>query len=389
MDITHLQRMSVPDFGPFPLDVETPCVLVDGARLAANIERVAAIGRCHRVAVRPHIKTHKSVDIARMQMQAGACGVTASKVDEALVFVRAGIPSVTCAYPVLDGAKLDRLLAVGRDYDCDLRCLADSDAGVTALHQAGERAGLVIPVSMKIDVGLHRCGVAVDDPALLRLASRVHHSPHLEFVGILSHAGQAYAAKDSAGVLAVARAEATLMRRAKALLEEHGVPVSEVSVGSTPTVLASDDYEGITEIRPGNYVFMDRTPVRLGLAQQSEVALTVLATVVSKNEQWLIIDAGSKTLSSDGGAHGAGATDFGLAYPLGAGGELGAPLVIGRLSEEHGWIINEGANLAIGDKVRIVPNHSCVVVNLRDRLALMGAGGELRSMNIDARGLIR
>ncbi|MBU1004116.1 MAG: alanine racemase [Proteobacteria bacterium] len=379
----------MPDFGPLPSEIETPCVLVDSERLSANIARVAAIGRRFGLAVRPHIKTHKSVEIARMQMRAGACGVTASKVDEALVFVRAGIPSVTCAYPVIDGAKLDRLLAAGAEHGCDVRCLADSEAGVTALHQAGRRSGRVVPVLLKIDVGLHRCGVATDSPAVARLGARIHNSPHLEFRGILSHAGQAYAAKDAAEVRAVVRTEAALMRQARAVLEGIELPVPEVSVGSTPTVLASDDYEGITEIRPGNYVFLDRTPVRLGLAKESEVALTVLASVISANDDWLIIDAGSKTLSSDGGAHGAGAVDFGLAYPVRGDGSLGMALSIGRLSEEHGWIRRGNSDLTIGGRVRILPNHSCVVAGLRERMLLVGPAGASQELRVDARGRIR
>jgi len=376
----------MPHFGPLPPVLETPRVLVDCLRLEANIARAAVIAREAGVNLRPHIKTHKSVDIARMQLAAGASGVTASRADEAIVFLQAGIPSVTSAYPIVEAAKLDRLLLAARTAGAKLRCLADSDAGVTALHKAGERAGAPVSVFLKIDVGLHRCGVEVDDPALPRLAARIHGSPYLEFKGLLSHAGQAYAAASASEVRAIARTEASLMRRAKALLEGRGIPVPEVSVGSTPTVLASDDYDGITEIRPGNYVFMDRTPVRLGLADEDEVALTVLASVVSVNERWVIVDAGSKTLSSDGGAHGAGAGDFGKAYPVRADGSLGEPLAVGRLSEEHGWLANNGAGLAVGDRVRILPNHACVVANLQDSLMLIEPGGEFRPLPIQARG---
>lgn len=379
----------MPDFGPLPQHLETPCALVDGRRLAANIERVAAIARREGVALRPHVKTHKSLDIAHMQLAAGACGVTASKVDEAVVFLRGGVGSVTCAYPVSDGAKLDRLLDAAAETGAEVRCLADSDAVVTALHRAGERAGCVVPVFLKIDVGLHRCGLEADDPALPRLASRIHHSPHLELAGILSHAGQAYAAADAAGVREVARTEAVLMRRARAVIEGHGVPVPEVSVGSTPTVLASDDFDGITEIRPGNYVFMDRTPVRLGLAREDEVALTVLATVVGVNDHWIIVDSGSKTLSSDGGAHGAGAAGYGLARPVSQDGSLGRRLRLGRLSEEHGWIANDGEGAVVGDRVRILPNHACVVANLQPEFTLVDGGGTVRLLPVSARGALR
>lgn len=352
------------NFGPIPEHVETPCALVDRERLAANIARVAAIGERHGLAVRPHAKTHKSVELARRQLAAGAVGVTVSQAAEALDFVRAGVPSVTCAYPYVQAAQLDRLLAEAGKRGCDLRLTADSDAGLAALRRAGERAGLVLPVFLKIDVGLHRCGVVEDSPCLKRLVAEIADSPHLALAGILSHAGHAYAAADPEGVRAVAREEAAIMRRVKGRLEGMGLEVREVSVGSTPTVLASDDFEGLTEIRPGNYVFLDRMCVRLGLAAMDEVALTVLATVIGDNDEWVIVDAGSKILSSDGGPHGAAASDFGLAFPVLSDGSLAEPLRVGRLSEEHGWLARGGLDLAIGSKVRILPNHSCVVANL-------------------------
>lgn len=373
----------IPDFGPVPQGVETPAVLVDATRLAANIARVAAIGHRAGVAVRPHIKTHKSIEIARMQMLAGAVGITASKCDEALVFINAGLPSVTCAYPIADPRKLDRLLAGAEAAGCDLRLMADSEALVVALEDAAGRLGRIIPVYLKIDVGLHRCGLEVEAPALPLLATRIEAAPWLALAGILSHAGQAYGATDASGARAVAHDEAVLMRRAKARIEAAGVPVPEVSVGSTPTVLASDDYAGITEIRPGNYVFMDRTPIRLGLCAASETALTVLATVVAVNAQFIIVDAGSKVLSSDGGAHGAlGAGGFGLAWPVRGGGSL----PVARLSEEHGWLERGKANLSVGDVVRILPNHACVVANLASVLLLVDAAGGAQPLRVDARG---
>lgn len=373
---------ATPDFGPLPKGVETPAVLVDAARLAANIRRGAAIAAQAGVSLRPHIKTHKSLAIARMQLDAGAVGITASKTDEALVFIRGGVPSVTCAYPVIDACKLDRLVAAAKEHGCDLRLMADSDAAVTALHEAGERSGAVLPVFLKIDVGLHRCGLEPDDPRLPRLAGRIHGSPHLTFGGILSHAGHSYGASHAAEVQTIAREEAAAMRGVRDVLLTQGIPVPCVSVGATPTVLAADDFEGVNELRPGNYVFMDRTPVRLGLCDEADVALTVLATVVSVNDRYALVDAGSKVLSSDGGAHGAkGAGGFGLAWTIPA---EGAPMTVARLSEEHGWLSHEGNPPRIGSQVRILPNHSCVVANLARDLLLVDERGA-RALRVDAR----
>ncbi len=373
------------DFGPWPADLETPAVLVDSARLAANIARVADIARRAGVALRPHVKTHKSLEIARMQLAAGACGLTCSKADEALVFIRGGAPSVTCAYPIADPRKLDRLLQAAGEAGCDLRLMADSRAVAVALSAAAIRNRRTVPVYLKIDVGLHRCGLAHDDPALPLLGAYVHEAPGLTLAGILSHAGQAYGANSAAGVRAVARTEASLMRSARDRLLAAGLPVAEVSVGSTPTVLASDDTEGVTEIRPGNYVFMDRTPLRLGLCEEHEVALTVLATVVGVNDRYALTDAGSKVLSSDGGAHGApGSGGFGLAWPE----DGGRPLPVARLSEEHGWLEHGGDFPAVGSRVRILPNHACVVANLAECLFLTGEE-EPRALTVDARGRTR
>lgn len=357
----------MPDFGPLPEVFSTPCAVVDKKRLENNIKRVAAISKAHGVAVRPHIKTHKSVDIAHWQLEAGAVGVTASRVPEAMVFIRGGVPSVTCAYPETDPQKLGALLDAAKEHCCEVRCMADSVAVVEALQAVANRKGLELPVFLKIDVGLHRCGLPEDSPELLALAQTVQDADNLYLQGILSHAGQAYAAAGKQECRDIAREEARVMRRVKAKLEAAGVCVPEVSVGSTPTVLAGDDFEGITEIRPGNYVFMDRTPIRLGLVGEDEVALTVLATVISRNDEWLIVDAGSKTLSSDGGAHGqSGSGGFGIAYPIGGG----AGLTVGRLSEEHGWIVRADSELSVGDVVRILPNHSCVVANLARKLVI-------------------
>lgn len=376
--------LSAPDLGPVPQGVETPAVLVDAVRLAANIRRVADIAAQAGAALRPHIKTHKSLDIARMQLAAGAVGVTASKADEALVFLAGGVPSITCAYPILDPRKLDRLLAAAREHCCDLRLMADSDAGITALHEAAARNAMVLPVFLKIDVGLHRCGVEPGDPRLPRLAARVHGSPHLALAGILSHAGHAYGAEDAAAVRRIASEEAAAMRSVRDLLQGRGIPVPEVSVGATPTVLAGGDLAGVTELRPGNFVFLDRTPVRQGLAGEADVALTVLATVVSVNDRHALVDAGSKVLSSDGGAHGAGGAGFGTAWPV---GWAGGPMPVARLSEEHGWLEHGGTPPDVGALVRILPNHACPVANLARRLLLVEESG-VRPLDVHARARV-
>ena len=371
-------------------EIETPAVVVDRERLLANLARVRDLATVHGVRLRPHVKTHKCLEIARLQLAQGAIGVTASKVDEALVFIENGVQSVTVAYPLVDARKVRRLLTVAARHGTDLRVTIDSRLGVEILSQSANELGASVGVFLEVDVGLHRCGIDEHAPQLLKLAQLIRSSGALRFRGLLSHAGQAYAARDRAAVQAVAADECAILQRVRRTLENAGIEVAEVSVGSTPTVLASSHYDGITEIRPGNYVFMDRTPVRLGLAPLEQVALTVLTTVVSRNDEYLITDAGSKVLSSDLGAHGsAGAGGFGLAFPIDDARMESSGLNVAKLSEEHGFVQRGTADVAIGGKLRIVPNHACPVVNLADELVVVSDNQLIDRWRVAARGKVR
>ncbi|MDQ6655061.1 MAG: alanine racemase, partial [Verrucomicrobiota bacterium] len=272
----------------------------------------------------------------------------------------------------------------------DLRVVVDSKGGVRALSEAARRNGCVAGALLEIDVGLHRCGLAEEDPMLLPLVRSICASSDLRFVGLLSHAGHAYGASTRQEVAQIAAEECAILRRVRGRLEAAGIEVSEVSVGSTPTVLAGDSWEGITEIRPGNYAFLDRTPVRLGLVGMDRVALTVLTTVVSANAHYLIVDAGSKVLSSDRGAHGTAAVaDDGLAFPLGEEKDPAAALHVVKLSEEHGFIERGSGDLPLGSKLRIVPNHACPVVNLADSLTAISGEREIAHWRVAARAKTR
>ena len=369
------------------LQLETPHILLDRDRLQANIQLIQGIAKGRGVNVRPHIKTHKCLELARQQIDAGAVGITSSKVDEALVFINNGIRSVTVAYPLVVDSKLDRLIAAARAHDVDLRLIVDSTTGIDAIAQVAERYQKQISIFLKIDVGLHRCGLTEDDPGLVELVQKIIRAPNLSFVGLLSHAGHTYGAADADDARKIAQEECAIMNRVRQKLEGNGIEVSEVSVGSTPGTLVSDSYDGITEIRPGNYIFMDRMPLRLKAIELNQIALSVLATVVSKNTDYFIIDSGSKTLSSDQGAHGmSGMEGFGLAYPLDHFEDIDYEMIVTRLSEEHGVVIRKDFDLAIGSKVRLIPNHSCVVANLLDTYTVLKDGQIAAQWDIAARG---
>jgi D-serine deaminase-like pyridoxal phosphate-dependent protein len=207
-------------------------------------------------------------------------------------------------------------------------------------------------------------------------------------VGILSHAGHAYAASNRAEIAGIAAEERAIMLRVRDRLQADGHELSEISVGSTPTVLASESFDGITEARPGNYVFSDATAVRLELGRLDDVALTILATIISANDRYFIIDAGSKVLSSDLGAHGTGGAGYGLALPL-ERSDNDSPLRVVRLSEEHGFVKRAGSDLPIGTKLRIIPNHACPVANLADRLTIVSRSEVVDEWLVAGRGKVR
>jgi D-serine deaminase-like pyridoxal phosphate-dependent protein len=385
-------------------DIDTPAVLVLEERLVRNIRAMQARADAAGLALRPHVKTHKCPEIAALQLGAGAVGLTAAKVDEALVFLDQGCPDLTLAYPLLAAEKLDRLLDGVTRAGARLRCIADAPEHADVLSAAAKRHATRIDALIKIDVGLHRCGLRENDPGLIPLARRFAEDGDagLRFAGILSHAGHAYGATGEAEALRIAREEAVIMGRVKARLVDAGLPVPTVSVGATPTALALGDFSelkraGVTELRPGNYVFLDRGALRLGLAGLEDIALFALATVVSANKDSLILDAGAKTLGLDLGAHGFGAAEYGygLAFFSTNGQDFifeDKPARIARLSEEHGVVERDGREIRLGTRALLVPNHSCAVANLAERLLLVRADGAMERplfWNVAARAKVR
>lgn len=345
-----------------------PRVVVDLPTLERNLAAAAAIVS-GKAALHPHVKTHKSLAIARMQQDHGASGFTVARVHEARLLLDAGLAPVTIAYPLISAETVTALLQVagvpGR-----LRFISDSEAGIAALSAAARSVGFPADVFLKVDVGLHRCGVDPKGDAALALATVIELDPHLRFAGLLSHAGHAYGAGDPAGIRAVATTELHLLADLRARLERCGIAVPCVSIGSTPTLFANAGFEGVDEVRPGNYAFFDLTAVRLGVAARADVALGIAARIVSVNERFAIANVGSKTLSSDLGAHGTSATSsFGEAWTTGAD----AALPVLKLSEEHAFLAHDGNPPLIGTPVLILPNHSCPVANLSG--GLLGLGG--------------
>ena len=372
-------------------DLPTPQVLIDHTRAMNNIARVQALASAAGVRLRPHAKTHKSPVVARWQIDAGAVGVCCAKVGEAEVFVAAGIPDIRLPYPV-NPSNAPRLLALMNR--ASISIIVDHLDVVRGWSDAMRRAGRTLDVLVKVDVGFHRCGIDPNaDP--LGFIQTVASLPGLKLRGLLSHAGHAYHAASEDELGAIARQEAETLAGLRARASASGIALDEISVGATPTLRFSVGQHGVTELRPGNYVYFDRTQVALNAASLDDCALTVLATVVSKHPGRIILDCGSKTLTNDQArgiskAAGYGAVLAGETDNLDYAREIDETLTIERLSEEHATVRVTGATrLEPGDRVRVVPNHSCVVSNLVDVVRLVDGDQVIDTLPVAARGRIQ
>ena len=372
-------------------DLPTPQVLIDRTRALNNIARVQALASGAGVRLRPHAKTHKSPIVAQWQIDAGAIGVACAKIGEAEVFADAGITDIRLPYPV-NPANAPRLLALMDR--ASISIIVDHPAVVRGWSDAMRRAGRTLDVLVKVDVGFHRCGIDPSGDALGFLQT-VASLPGLTLRGLLSHAGHAYHAASEDELKAIARREAETLADLRARAAASGIALDEVSVGATPTLRFSAGQPGVTELRPGNYVYFDRTQVALGAASLDDCALTVLATVVAKHPGRIILDCGSKTLTNDqargvAAAPGYGAVLAGESDNLDYAREVDEALTIERLSEEHATVrVSGSTRLEPGDRVRVVPNHSCVVSNLVDVVRLVDGDQVIDTLPVAARGRIQ
>jgi D-serine deaminase-like pyridoxal phosphate-dependent protein len=370
-------------------DLPTPQVVIDHARAMRNIDRAQTLADGARLRLRPHAKTHKSPVVARWQIERGAVGVCCAKVGEAEVFVAAGINDIRLPYPV-NPSNAPRLVALMDR--ASLSIIVDHLDVARGWSDAMQRAGRTLDVLVKVDVGFHRCGIDPADqpiPFIQAIASL----KGLRLRGLLSHAGHGYHAASEAELESVARREAELLIGLRDEATKAGVAIDEISVGATPTLRFSARQTGLTELRPGNYVYFDRTQVALGAATLDDCALTVVATVVSKPAaDRIILDCGSKTLANDQARGIAKAAGFGavLAGEAGAPRRIDESLTIERLSEEHATVrVAGGTTLKPGDRVVVVPNHSCVVSNLVDSVRLVEGDRVIDTIPVAARGRIQ
>ena len=356
-------------------DVETPALLLHLDVVERNVGHMAERARQLGVALRPHAKTHKCVEVARLQREHGARGLTVSTLVEAEVFARAGFNDVTWAFPI-DPSHIAHVCRIAEATGATLRVAVDDERTARAL------AGSGLHVWLKVDSGLHRAGVDPASSYALQVAAELGKERGLVFDGILTHSGHAYRTTSKAEAARVAEQERSVMVGFAERARKAGIPLREVSVGSTPAMAAVQDLAGVTEARPGNYVFYDRTMVLIGCCEPADVGVTVLATVVSHQPgaAHFIVNAGALELSKDPGpAHVA---------PQALGAVRGAPeLTVATLSQEHGLISAASPaalddRFAVGTQVEIIPNHSCLTVPLFDEYhVIRGAGNGGREVD--------
>ena len=349
----------------------TPCLLIDKKRLMSNIDKMSQKAKDCGVTLRPHIKTHKCTEIAALQKKNGSSGITVSTLDEASIFADAGFDDITYAVPI----SSNKMPAAQRIAEhVDLKLIVDSHHAVKALEEKSKKNDIVVEVLMKVDCGYHRCGVNPESHDSIKLVQRIVESSHLRFKGILTHAGHSYNAKTPQQVKEIVKQEQEVMVKFARKLEheERNLKPEIVSIGSTPTMSVTDKImEGITEIRPGNYVFYDYSQVQLGSCRLNDCALTTLARVIGRYNHHFVIDAGATSLSKDLGlSTNQNENEFGKIYQDYENDLLESSLGIRSISQEHGKVqVTDPSILErfhIDAMTRILPNHSCLTANLHD-----------------------
>lgn len=355
-------------------DLATPVAVVDREVVVRNLGTWADAIQRHGVALRPHAKTHKTVELARLQLEHGAGGLTVAKPSEGLALLPSGVDDLMVAYPVVGTARIAQLVALTRRIRT--RSCLDDLAAARSLSVAAQEAGLVLEVLVDVDSGLQRTGrVPAEAVALGRGIAAL---PGLELTGVFTYAGYPANDPDASVRRDWARREAQTAVEVAAALRGTGIGIETVSVGGTPTARFAAEIPGVTEVRPGIYALGDANYRWLGVVGEEELALRVLATVVSRPAPGrAVVDAGSKALAADPGLD-AGTFGWLPQHPRSR---------LTRLWEEHGALelAAEDADLAVGDRVAIVPNHVCPAVNLASDLVCVEQGRVVDRWEVVAR----
>ena len=362
--------------------LDTPALLIDYDVMLKNIQNMQQKANRLGVTLRPHTKTHKMPELAQLQVGAGACGITVAKVGEAEVMAANGLADIFIANQIVGLSKLQRIRDLSRTIK--IRLGVDNEFQVDQLEQVFIAEERPIEVLIEVEVGEDRCGV-ITDGQLVHLTKHIQSKRMVKLVGVFSHEGHTYAAKDVAECVRLAQESQVRTLRAANIIRELGISIDTVSIGATPSLMHAEVREGITEIRPGTYILMDAGQGG-AIASYDSCAATVLATVISKpTDTRVVLDAGAKALTAQN--RGAG-----ICHTPGNGLIKGPNMVrLSRVYDEHGLIYHQefSEQIEVGDKIEIIPNHICPTSNLYDKAYLVSAGSTLREIPILGRGKLR
>lgn len=343
--------------------LQTPAFLLDRGRLQKNIDRAEARARELKVAFRPHLKTAKSHDVARLIPSASSHGITVSTVKEAEYFGARGVDMLYAVCITPD--KLARLAAVAAR-GAIVRLAVDSEAAVEGVTAGARELGTTFDVLVEIDSGEHRSGLKPGDARIVELARRLFDSAVTRFNGVYTHAGHAYETTDADEIRAIAEAERVSVVSSAEAIRAAGVPCEIVSVGSTPTMTFAAHLDGVTEVRAGVWVFHDLYQAALGTCTLDDIAATVLTTVIGHQPEHgtILVDAGGMALSKDRSTQALGPDgDCGYGLVADVQGNLIEGLKVEDAFQEHGLIRGPAVDFdrhPIGSRLRILPNHSCM-----------------------------
>jgi D-serine deaminase-like pyridoxal phosphate-dependent protein len=361
-------------------ELDTPVAIVDLDILENNIKDMADFAKNIGVHLRPHIKTHKVPEITIKQLVAGANGITCAKLGEAeLMLNTTNVDDIFIANMIVGDEKINRLLKLSEK--CKISVAVDSVEVAQPISDLADKRGMKIPVIIKVDVGLRRTGVLYGKPTV-DLAEKLVKMKGIELIGVYTHEGHVYSGETFEDVRHIGLESAQMMIQTAEMLRDAGIRTDIISVGATPSAKITCTINGINETRPGTYVFNDYYQIKLGVVEEKNCALTILATVISvPADDRAVVDAGTKSFTSDK------AQAFGI-----YGWIKGMPdIQLIRAYEEHGVLKFDSSRikLKVGDKLEIIPNHVCPAVNLFDELFVVRNEKVETMWKVSARGKLR
>ncbi|TLP60320.1 DSD1 family PLP-dependent enzyme [Parasedimentitalea maritima] len=344
-------------------DLTTPSLILDEQKMMQNIARLADHAEALGVSLRPHLKTAKSVDVARRLLSEGVGPATVSTLAEAEAFFAAGVREILYAVGIAP-QKLPQVLSL-RSAGCDLSIILDNAAQAEAVVKVSQEACKPIPVLIEIDSDGHRGGLRPDDPLLINIG-RILHEGGAVLRGVMTHAGESYTVAGKEAHAKFAEIERAAAVDAASALRGANLPCPVVSVGSTPTAHAARDLSGVTELRAGVYVFFDLVMAGIGVCLQEDIALSVMTTVIGHQDKrgWVMVDAGWMAMSRDKGTADQ-AVDQGYGVVCDETGKIFPDLILSAANQEHGIITRRSGSmtpmpdLPVGTRLRILPNHAC------------------------------